>query len=131
MKSQRKVMVVLLVLLTFGVTAQVPQKIAYQAVVRNADGTVIANESVTLQVNFRKAATNGEVIYSELHNVTTTPQGLITVQLGAGTVASGSFADIPWNESIYLEMLVKRTTETEFISMGTSQIVSVPYVFFG
>ena len=129
MKSQRKVMVVLLVLLTFGVTAQVPQKIAYQAVVRNADGTVIANESVTLQVNFRKAATNGEVIYSELHNVTTTPQGLITVQLGAGTVASGSFADIPWNESIYLEMLVKRTTETEFISMGTSQIVSVPYAF--
>lgn len=108
---------------------QVPQKIAYQAVVRNANGSVISNEAVQLQAKFHKTTTDGEVVYTENHTVTTTLQGVVSVQLGTGTVVSGSFANIPWNEATYLEVLVKRSSDESFISMGTSQIVSVPYAF--
>lgn len=123
-------MLALVVLLTgMASRAQVPQRIAYQAVIRNASGAVIANEQVQVQVKFRKSNANGEVMYSENHTVTTTPQGLVSLQLGTGTVVSGNFSGIPWNENIFLEVLVKRSSDTNFTSMGTSQIVSVPYAF--
>lgn len=109
--------------------AQVPQKIAYQAVIRNANGAVIASEQVQVQVKFHKSVTDGEVVYSENHTVTSTQQGLVSLQLGAGAVVSGSFSAIPWNENIFIEVLVKRSSETSFTSLGTSQIVSVPYAF--
>ncbi len=122
-------LVFLILLMSMVNRAQVPQKIAYQAVIRNASGAVIASEQVQVQVKFHKSTTEGEVVYSENHTVTSTQQGLVSLQLGAGTVVSGSFSAIPWNENIFIEVLVKRSSETGFTSMGTSQIVSVPYAF--
>ncbi|HOK60381.1 hypothetical protein [Tenuifilum sp.] len=48
MKCLGKAMVVLLVLVGYVISAQVPQRIAYQAVLRNSDGTVMANQQVEL-----------------------------------------------------------------------------------
>ncbi|HDP74366.1 MAG TPA: hypothetical protein ENN49_00530 [Bacteroidales bacterium] len=129
MKNLGKVMGVLLVLSCLGLSAQVPQKIAYQAVLRNADGTVMASQQVELQVVLHKTTANGDVVYSETHTKTTTNQGLVTFEIGAGTVNSGAFNSIAWTDPIFIELLVKKSGQTSFTALGASQIVSVPYAF--
>lgn len=94
MKNIGIVLVVLLVLVGYGISAQVPQRIAYQAVLRNADGTVMANQQVELQVLLHKTTATGDVVYSETHTKTTTSQGLVAFEIGAGTVNSGTFNSI-------------------------------------
>lgn len=122
-------MVVLLVLVGYGISAQVPQRIAYQAVLRNADGTVMANQQVELQVLLHKTNATGEVVYSETHTKTTTNQGLVAFEIGAGTVIAGTFSGISWSDPIFLELKVKKQDQQSFTDLGTSQIVAVPYAF--
>jgi uncharacterized protein (TIGR02145 family) len=129
MKNLGKVMGVLLVVVSLGISAQVPQKIAYQAVLRNADGTVMANQQVELQVVLHKTTATGDVVYSETHAKTTTSQGLVSFEIGTGTVNSGTFNSIVWTDPIFIELLVKKSGQASFTAMGTSQIVSVPYAF--
>jgi len=120
---------VLLVLVSLGISAQVPQKIAYQAVLRNADGTVMANQQVELQAVLHKTTATGDVVYSETHAKTTTSQGLVSFEIGTGTVNSGTFNSIVWTDPIFIELLVKKSGQASFTALGTSQIVSVPYAF--
>ncbi|MEJ5316752.1 MAG: fibrobacter succinogenes major paralogous domain-containing protein [Tenuifilum sp.] len=129
MKCLRKAMVVLLVLLGYGINAQVPQRIAYQAVLRNADGTVMANQQVELQVLLHRTTATGDVVYSETHTKTTTNQGLVSFEIGAGTVNAGTFSGISWSDPIFLELKVKKQGQQSFTDLGTSQIVAVPYAF--
>jgi len=117
------------VLSCLGLSAQVPQKIAYQAVLRNADGTVMASQQVELQVVLHKTTASGDIVYSETHTKTTTNQGLVTFEIGTGTVNSGAFNSIAWTDPIFIELLVKKSGQTSFTALGTSQIVSVPYAF--
>lgn len=128
-KLGKKVVGVLLVLMSLSLCAQVPQRIAYQAVLRNADGTVMANQQVVLQVVLHKTTATGDVVYSETHTKTITNQGLVSLEIGAGTVNSGTFGSIDWTDPIFIEILVKKSGETSFTAMGTTQIVSVPYAF--
>ncbi|MFN5380419.1 MAG: hypothetical protein ACK5CD_05545, partial [Bacteroidota bacterium] len=53
------------------VLAQAPQKIAYQAVARNASGTVLPNQTVTLRFSLRNASSNGTIVYQETQTATT------------------------------------------------------------
>jgi len=129
MKCLGKAMVVLLVLVGYGISAQVPQRIAYQAVLRNADGTVMANQQVELQVLLHKTSATGDVVYSETHAKTTSNQGLVAFEIGAGTVNSGTFSGIIWSDPIFLELKVKKQGQQSFTNLGTSQIVAVPYAF--
>ncbi len=125
-----KVLVALLAIVSVLICrAQIPQKIAYQAVIRNANGEVIGNEPVELQVKFHKGTTDGEVVYTENHTVTTSPFGVASLHLGEGTNPTGNFTAIPWSETIFLEVLYKPSGTSNFASMGTTQILSVPYAF--
>ncbi len=129
MKCLGKAMVVLLVLVGYVISAQVPQRIAYQAVLRNADGTVMANQQVELQVLLHRTTATGDVVYSETHTKTTTNQGLVAFEIGAGTVNAGTFSGISWSDPIFLELKVKKQGQQSFTDLGTSQIVAVPYAF--
>lgn len=122
-------MVVLLVLVGYVISAQVPQRIAYQAVLRNSDGTVMANQQVELQVLLHRTTATGDVVYSETHTKTTTNQGLVAFEIGAGTVNAGTFSGISWSDPIFLELKVKKQGQQSFTDLGTSQIVAVPYAF--
>ncbi|MCX6251957.1 MAG: tail fiber domain-containing protein [Bacteroidetes bacterium] len=116
----------LLVLLAFIAVnvsmAQAPEKFKYQAVLRDASGNIIANSAVTVIINILQGSASGTSIYQETQNVTTTAQGVINLDLGAGTVNSGVFATINWSTYNYW---VKVTLGGTVISTG--QLLSVPY----
>lgn len=105
--------------------SQAPGAFSYQAVARDADGAIIANENVTLEIEVIKNAIDGESVYKESHSLTTPSSGIISVYVGKGSVLSGNFNSIDWSTGSYF-----LKTYFNGIEMGTSQIMSVPYALY-
>jgi hypothetical protein len=111
--------------------AQAPQKMSYQGVVRNAAGTLIQNGNISMRISILQGSSTGSVVYEETHNATTNTNGLVTVDIGGGTVVSGSLAGINWGSGTYY---IKTATDpngaTDYNIIGTNQVLSVPYAFY-
>jgi hypothetical protein len=104
----------------------VPASISYQAVARNAQGQALANSSVQVKFTLLADSINGSSEYVELHSLTTNALGLFTTAFGNGTPLSGTFANIHWaSGNKYLK--VEMDAGGGFISIGTQQMLSVPY----
>jgi len=119
------------VLLTIAFTsfAQAPQAFKYQTVVRDNIGEVIANQNVSFRISIRNIYTTGLVLYQESHTVMTNQFGLANIEIGNGTPPiTGTFSSIDWGEnSKFLEIELDTAGGTSYISMGVSQLLSVPY----
>ena len=136
MKNQLQYLVKAVLLLTvycslntaFG---QAPQKMSYQAVVRNASNALVANTAVGVKISVLQTTATGAVVYSERHMPTTNANGLATFEIGGGTVLSGTMAGINWANGPYF---IKTETDpaggTNYTIAGTSQLASVPYALF-
>ncbi len=110
---------------TFG---QAPQKMSYQAVIRNSSGALIASTSIRIKVSILENAASGFAVYSEDHLVATNSNGLATFNIGDGTVLSGSFSAIDWaNGNYFVKTETDPTAGTNYTIVGTSQLTSVPY----
>jgi hypothetical protein len=112
--------------------AQTPNLINYQAVARNAAGAPLANQAIAVRLSVRQSTAAGTIQYQERHAVTTNAQGLFNVQIGAGTVLSGTFAAITWSDAQqkHLQIELDPAGGTTYTNMGTQQLVSVPYALY-
>lgn len=108
-----------------GLMGQVPQKLSYQAVVRDSHNALVTNESATVKVNIGDAA--GETTwYSESHNVTTNANGLISLMIGEGTNVSGQMKDVKWQNAA-----IKTTIEVGGESIeNTTLVTAIPYASY-
>jgi hypothetical protein len=108
--------------------AQVPQKMSYQAVIRNNSNVLVVNSPVGMQISILQTSVSGTVVYSETHAVVTNANGLVSLEIGNGTPVLGSFSAINWANGPYF---VKTETDplggTNYTITGTSQLLSVPY----
>jgi uncharacterized protein (TIGR02145 family) len=100
---------------------QAPQSFSYQAVLRNTDGTIKANESVTVSIEIKAGSIEGQNKYLEVHNTSTNGQGLIALEIGNGTT-SDDFSAINWAEGDYFLNITVNGT-----NLGATQLLSVPY----
>jgi uncharacterized protein (TIGR02145 family) len=114
---------------TFGnASAQAPQGIPYQAIARNASGVAIANTAVKVRFSIRDSIATGPVKYQETHNPTTSALGLFSVNVGMGTVVSGSFSGINWGKNAkFLQVELDLAGGNNYTDLGTTQMMSVPY----
>ena len=119
-------------LLTLVVKAQnPPNAFNYSAVARNAAGQPIASTTIGIQVTILKTSPTGASQYSENHFVNTDAYGLFNLVIGAGAVQSGSMATIDWsNDNYYLKVGMDAAGGTNFLTMGTTQLLSVPYALY-
>ncbi len=129
-----KIAILMLVLfLGFGVFAQVPQRISYQAVIRDNSGNLVISDDVSLRITIQSKTTIGGVVsdlYTETHSVTTNENGLVTLFIGGGTPVLGTFDAIVWtnNKSTRrLKVEVDPAGGTSYVLVGTSDISSTPY----
>lgn len=106
---------------------QVPQMFSYQAAIRNADGTIMADESLSVMVSLLQSSIEGTIVYQEVHDVTSNAQGIVSLNVGSGTVETGTFESIPWSDGIFIQIDIKKGDDTEYSTLGVSQILSVPY----
>ena len=120
----------LFLLITFSFFAQSPDKMSYQAVIRDATNTLLTNQSVGMQISILQTATIGTTVYAETHTVTTNTNGLVSLEIGMG-VTSDDFSAIDWSAGPYfIKTETDPTGGTSYTITGTSQLMSVPFAMY-
>jgi hypothetical protein len=111
--------------------AQAPNKMSYQAVVRNASNTLITNQQVGMRISIIQGSIFGASLYVETQSATTNANGLASLEIGAGTVVFGSFTGITWeNGPYFIKTEVDPNGGSNYSITGTSQLLSVPYALY-
>lgn len=125
----RKVYLTLaVVLFNVIVYAQAPQKMSYQAVIRNSSNALVVNTKIGMKINIRQGSATGTVVYTETQTPTTNANGLVSVEIGGGT----GFSSINWATATYfIETQVAVVAPlTTYTIMSTSQFLSVPFALY-
>lgn len=117
--------------LTVSVFAQAPNKMSYQAVIRNSSGALVTSTSVGIKISILQGTPAGTVAYSETQTISTNANGLVSLEIGAGTPESGTFDGINWATGPYfIKTETDPTGGTAYTIVGTSELMSVPYALF-
>lgn len=115
-------------LLSYG---QTPNTISYQGVARNATGQPIPNQSIKIKLSLLETATSSNSLYTETHTPTTTGQGLFAVQIGTGTVLTGTYANLDWsNGPKFVKTEIDPTGGDNFTLSSTNPLNAVPFALF-
>ncbi|MDD3738465.1 MAG: tail fiber domain-containing protein [Lentimicrobiaceae bacterium] len=121
-------LVILLSLLSISLMGQVPQKINYQAVARDAAGNPIANKQIAVKFTIRTGSSSGSEVFSERHTPWTNSLGTFNAIIGYGNPIYGSFGAINWGTGTkWLQIGVDEHGGTNYVDMGTFEMLSVPY----
>ena len=118
--------------LSSNLLAQSPQSFKYQTILRNLSGQPIANRAVRFQLGIQRGM-NGPIVYQEQHSDTTNAQGLAVLEVGRGTLINNSpaFSSIRWDSAThFLALAFDSTGNGNFLSMGSFELLSVPYALF-
>jgi len=121
----------LLLFVTAGLMAQVPQGFSYQAVALNVSGAAVVSAPVKIRVSILEESATGTASYVETHNPTTNNVGLFTLTIGQGTATAGTFSGVNWSQnSKFLKVEMDVNNGVNYITVGSSQLLSVPYAMF-
>lgn len=111
--------------------AQAPQNMSYQAVIRDSNNNLVTTTAVGMQVSILQGSATGTAVFVETHTATTNANGLLTIEIGAGSSVVGTFSLINWENGPYF---IKTETDpaggTNYSITGTSQLLSVPYALY-
>jgi len=108
--------------------AQSPQKMSYQAVIRNSRNALVTSTQIGMQISILQGSAAGTAIYVETQTPSTNVNGLVSLEIGNGTIVTGTFAGIDWAAGPYF---VKTETDPKggmsYSILGNSELMSVPY----
>lgn len=129
-----KPVVTIIISLIFGICindtilAQSPEKMSYQAVIRDANNDLLINQPVGMQISVVQGSADGNAVYIERHFPTTNINGLVTIMIGNGTIVEGRFAEIDWSSGpYYLKTETDLNGGANYTLTATSELLSVPY----
>lgn len=113
------------------VVAQAPQKMSYQAVIRNSSDALVSNTVVGMRITILQGSAAGTPVYVETQTPSTNLNGLISIEIGSGTIVTGTMGGINWSSGAYF---IKTETDvtggTNYSISGTSQLMSVPFALY-
>lgn len=128
---KKSILILISLILTSTAFAQVPAKMSYQAVIRNAANEIVVNNTVGMQISIMQGAPSGTAVYTETHSAITNDNGLVSLEIGNGTPVSGNMADIDWKAGPYFVLTaIDPTGGTNYSITGASELLSVPYAMF-
>jgi hypothetical protein len=114
-------------LITSSIFSQSPDRMSYQAIIRNSNGEIIVSESISLRISILQGSLNGDVVYVETHSTETNENGIISIEIGTGTTIY-DFSDIDWTKgSFFIKTETDPNGTTNYTIIGTSQLLSVPF----
>ena len=116
----------------FIASAQPPQKMSYQVVVRDHNNELVTNQAVGLRISILQDSIGGYIVFAETHTATTNANALATVQIGTGTqLYINSLADIDWaHHDYFLRAEIDPAGGSNYSISGTQQLITVPYAFY-
>lgn len=128
---KNKIILFSAILLGFLSFAQAPQKMSYQAVIRNSANVLVSNASVGMRISILQGSTTGTVVFVETHSVTTNANGLATLAIGTGVAVSGTIATINWSIGpFFIKTETDTTGGTNYSIINTSELMSTPYALY-
>ena len=111
--------------------SQSPNSFKYQSILRDKNGLLIADKTVTLRISILQTKIDGTTVYAETHSTKTSATGIINLEIGKGTIVSGAFNSILWGtNSHFVKIEMDPAGGSAFELVGTSQLLSVPYALF-
>ena len=120
----------ILLFLSLNIYAQSPEKMSYQAIVRDANNTLVANKTIGMQISILQSNITGTVVYAETHTVDTNLNGLVSLEIGRGST-SDNFSTIDWSAGPYfIKTETDPTGGSSYTITGTSQLMSVPFALY-
>jgi len=134
----KKLFTTLLIIICFAglfvpqsVVAASPQKMSYQAIVRNAKGELVTNQKIGMKISiYYYYKLMPLTVYSETQTPTTNENGLLTIVIGTGTIVSGVFAEIEWSSHLfYMKTEIDPGGKTSYTITSDTQFLSTPYAF--
>ncbi|MDI1255875.1 MAG: glycosyl hydrolase family 28-related protein [Flavobacterium sp.] len=141
MQKLNKLLLIFL-LVSIKLYSQVPQGTSYQGLAKDKNGNPLTNKLVSIRISILDDSEKGKVVYSETFNNGNTPEnalrtdenGLFSLSIGFGTPETGKFKEINWglnNKFLKVEMDIENDgMGTNYMMMGTTQLMSVPYALF-
>jgi hypothetical protein len=130
-KKSMLLLVTLLIFTSVVCKAQSPQRINFQSIVRNTNGVIFSNKTLSFKISLLSGSATGEPVYSETHSSTTDAIGLVSLQIGSGTALSGSFATINWgNTAHFIKLEADFNGGNSYVTLGTQELMSVPYAMY-
>lgn len=114
-------------LITSSLFAQSPEKMSYQAVIRDPSGTLLTNTLVGVNVSILQGSVAGPMVYNEIHSAITNTNGLLTLEIGSFNPLGG----IDWSSGPYfIKVDTDPTGGSNYTISGTNQLMSVPYALY-
>ena len=111
--------------------AQAPEKMSYQAVIRNTANALVTNQPVGMKISILQGSATGTAVYAEIQTPTSNTNGLVSLEIGGGSVVTGTFAAINWgNGPYFIKTETDPTGGSSYTITGTSQLVSSPYALY-
>ncbi|WP_299335815.1 tail fiber domain-containing protein [uncultured Psychroserpens sp.] len=101
--------------------------INYKALVKDSNGNVLSNQNIDIQFTILEGATT---VYEEIHTITTDQNGLIVTNIGDGSILSGTFSSIDWNQNIQLNTQIDIEQDGSFVDLGSEPFNYVPRAFY-
>ena len=117
---------VLFALLMLGFTSLFAQGFNYKALLTDNNGDALSNQAVDVKFSILNGANTA--VYVETFNVNTDANGILSVNVGEGTVVSGNFSNIDWGSDTYsLKTEIDLNDGNGFQDFGTTEFKYVPY----
>jgi hypothetical protein len=84
-----------------------------------------------MRISLVQGTPSGTVVFSETQTATTNANGLVSLQIGMGTVVTGTFACIDWAAGpYYVKTETNLTGGTNYTIISSNELLSVPYALF-
>jgi tetratricopeptide (TPR) repeat protein len=90
--------------LTLNVFAQQGQKLTFKTTVKDKNGAIVANSNVIVKISILEGSASGKAVFSEMHVVRTDAQGQVALEVGKGSMTSGSTKDINWDVDNFIQI---------------------------
>jgi len=129
---KRLLSILALVSLAAGICGQSPEKMSYQAVIRDSENHLVTNKEIGIRISILQGSSTGTIVYQETYDPKpqTNANGLVSLEIGGGIPVSGLFSDVVWTSGPYfLKSETDPTGSSDYTITGTSEIMSVPYAF--
>ena len=118
-------------LIHFTSAAQAPHKMNFQAVLRDAQSSILSQQQIGVRISILKGGPSGLPIYTEIQTARTDINGLMSLQIGNGVQQLGHLASIDWgNGPFFLKTETDISGGIDYTMVGTSELLSVPFALY-
>jgi hypothetical protein len=128
----KKISLLIGTLLLAGISlAQAPQKMSYQAVIRNSSNNLVESSPIGMRISILQGSATGTPVYVETQSTSTNANGLVSLKIGNGAVVSGALSTIDWSLGTYfIKTESDITGGTNYTITGSTELLSVPYALY-